>query len=59
MDSLKILVARYNQELETSSEETSKSFWIWLDEQCGQCGFSTGEEAEWELESIASQFTEE
>jgi len=52
MDSLKILVAQHNAELESKATE-QKSFWLWLDEQCGQCGFSSGEEAEWELEALA------
>lgn len=52
MDSLNILVKQHNAELDCGAT-TQKSFWIWLDEQCNQCGFSSGEEAEWELESLA------
>lgn len=58
MDSLKILVAQHNKELE-SQETEQKSFWLWLEEQCGQCGFAFGEEAEWELEALASNYEQE
>ena len=58
MDSLKVLVAQHNLELETEKTEI-KSFWLWLDNQCNTCGFASGKEVEWELEAIASEFTEE